>query len=286
MCFVINLSLTYFAEISHAQYFTGPVASGLGGAGRGAADEGEQILLNPATIVHSSTFTSSLIYTDGYNDEFEHDKTLGLNLSDNSEDIFFAGGYAYFKRRTTFANISTREQDYHQVAIGKFIFKQVALGATVYYLKTDLIGDRSYDQIDGHFGIHYNPIADLGLGLVFYNVGSRDHKVPLEIQNLDKISFGAHYIAMPMFRLRLDLSQQQVQNPDNKIETQFGVESKIGTFTLVRMGWHDSPLEDRQFYSLGFGFDGPRLKIDYFYRHNVDYNGGAMHGVDMRMPFW
>ncbi|MEK6556066.1 MAG: hypothetical protein AABZ31_12550, partial [Bdellovibrionota bacterium] len=63
-----------------------------------------------------------------------------------------------------------------------------------------------------------------------------------------------------------------------------GIESFIDAFLVLRMGYQINELEDRNYYSLGFGFTGPRLKIDYSYQQNEDYTKGAMHSVDFRLP--
>lgn len=284
--FVVFFSLTYFSSSSHAQYLTGPVANSLGGAGRAAVDEGEQILLNPATVVHATPFTSGLFYLDGYTDENEHETALGLTLADNTEELLFSGGYAYIKRRRTFANFNTREEQYHQLSFGRFIIPHLSAGFTITFLDTRIVGGDTYSQWDGHAGIHYNPLPDLGLAAVFYNIFSRDEAVPHEVQNLDKVVLAAHYIYMPMLRLRLDVGKQLVYNPEEKLNIQFGVESRISQYIALRMGLDNNRVQERENYTLGLGFDGPRLKIDYFYKKNQDFNEGALHGVDMRMPFW
>lgn len=283
---VLLFSLTYFSQAGHAQYLTGPVAQGLGGAGRAASDDGEQVFLNPAAIVHASPFTSSLFYQDGYAARNEHDKVIGLSLADNTENLFFSGGYAYAQRKRTYDALNSREEQYHQISLGRTVIPHVSLGLSVSYLSTKLVGGDDYEQWDGHVGMLYNPTPELGLGFVFYNLNKRDEEVPVDVQNQDQIAAGVHYIFMPSFRGRMDIIQQQTANPNKKMRYQAGVESKFTEFFMVRLGVENDGLADRDHYTLGLGFDGPRLKVDYFYRKNSEYNEGALHGVDMRMPFW
>ncbi len=283
---VIFLSLTYFCQSGHAQYLTGPVANGLGGAGRAAVDEGEQILLNPATIVHATPMSSSLFYQDGYAEKNEHDTALGLTIVDNTEDLFLSGGYAFVKRRRTFENFNSRDENYHQLSFGRFVSSHFSVGAALTYLETDVTDGESYKQWDGHVGLHYNPKPNLGLAALFYNLSPRKDSIPAEIQNYNNIVLAAHYLFMPMMRLRLDVGMQQVYNPDHNVHIQFGAESRISQFSAIRFGVDNDQLLDRTYYTVGLGFDGPRLKLDYFYRKNQDFNQGALHGVDMRLPFW
>jgi hypothetical protein len=272
--------------LGHAQYITGPVASGLGGAGRGAADDGEQLFLNPAAIVHGSPFTSSLFYVDGYTGKNEHDRHLGFSLADNTEELLCSGGYTYVNRRRTFDESESLDEDFHQISLGGYVYKHLALGMAITYLRTDIEGGSSFDQIDANLGFHYNPHPDWGFGLVFYSLASRDEKVPVTIQNHDKVAVGLHYLFKPTLRVRFDIANQLVYNPENKLNYQVGFETRPTRFFVTRVGIDKDDLAERDYLTLGFGFDGPRLKFDYYYRKDVDYSGGALHGVDLRMPFW
>lgn len=291
MCFkkislFVVLSLTYFSSYSYAQYLTGPVASSLGGAGRAAVDDGEQALLNPALVVHGSPFTSELIYMDGYADKNEHDNIKAIGFTDNTDEIFASGGYFFAQRRRTFDKKNTAEENYHQFSLGGFIVDHFAVGLAITYLDTDVVGGPSYNQWDGNLGFHYNPKPDLGFGLVVYNILNRDDRVPDYLQNQDSIFVASHYLLPEILRLRVDLGQQLSENPNNKMQFQVGAESKVGGFLITRLGFEKDELLRRDLYSIGFGFDGPRMKLDYVYRHNQDYSDGAMHGVDLRLPFW
>ncbi|OFZ16314.1 MAG: hypothetical protein A2Z20_07630 [Bdellovibrionales bacterium RBG_16_40_8] len=286
LSFVVFFSLTYISASSYAQYLTGPVASGLGGAGRAAVDEGELILLNPAAVVHATAFSSAIFYEDGYLDKNTHDRATGVNLVDNSEGLFISGGYTYINRRRTFDQIATREENYHQVSLGKFVAKHFSVGAAITYLDSNIIGGRSFDQLDYSLAVHYNPDPDTGFGLVVYNLAAHNKNIQAEILNRNVISLGVHYMYMPQFRFRFDLSKQTEENPDKKFRYQMGLESHVSKFLTTRIGYDSNNLADRRAYTLGLCFDGPRLKADYFYSKNIDYNGGAMHGVDLRLPFW
>lgn len=282
----VFLSVMHLSDICYAQYLTGPVASALGGAGRAASDDGEQIFLNPAAIVHASVFSSSLFYEDGYVAEDDRHSRYGFSLADNSDDVLFSGGYSFARSKDTFANGDLREEDYHQISIGRFFAKHLSVGLALTYLITDIKNDDKYSQFDAHLGALYNPDPNYGMGIVFYNLRPRDTSTPLEIQNLDSVAVGGHYIFMPMFRMRFDVREQLVYNPQQLREYLFGVESKFSEFWTSRFGVQRDDLLRKDFYTLGLGFDGPKLKIDYFYRKNADFNDGAMHGVDLRMGFW
>lgn len=263
------------------------MASGAGGAGRASADDGDNVWLNPAAMVHGSVFASSLAYSAGETDDGEKDRVSSITISDNGRDIFFSGGFGYANRKRTFENLPTLEEQYYQISLGKFVAKHLALGASVFFLESDVAGDRRYEQWDGHFGVHYNPHPDYGYGLVFYNLGARDETVPRYIQNLDKVAAGVHGIFLKYFRVRADLSQVLQENPDHRQQYQVGLESRLAPYFLMRFGVDKDDLAGRKFFTAGASFDGPRIKIDYYFKHNTGMEAsGAMHGVDIRLPFW
>ena len=286
-CFsiVVFLSVSYFSDLCHAQYLTGPIAGALGGAGRAASDDGEQIFLNPAALVHGSPFTSSIVYEGGREADNEKTDRLAIGLSDNSQDLVVSGGYSYVRRTDEITGMPDVKEDFHQFALAKFVAKHVSMGGTFSYRVSDIDGEREkHDQWDVSVGTLYNPTPDFAVAAVVYNLASRDDEIPKTVQNLDQVAVGLHYIYLPMFRFRFDLVQQMVRNPDAKMNYQAGIESKLKNFLVTRVGFNKDDLADRDFLTFGLGFDGPRLKFDYSYRKNLD--GGALHGVDLRMPFW
>lgn len=283
---VVAFSVTYFSVTSYAQYLTGPVASSLGSAGRAAVDDGEQVVLNPALAVHGSTFTSEVFYIDGYNAKDEHDNIAGFGLTDNTEGLIASGGYYFAKKRSTYPVLQTLEQEYHQASFARFLEKHFSAGLAITYLDSNVIGGTRYKQWDANLGFHYNPDPNYAFGLVFYNLAERDLKAPVHVQNQDSIFLASHFLFLERFRCRVDIGQQQSLNPKNKFQFQFGLESKVSEFLVTRVGFEKDDLIDRDSYTLGLAFDGPRIKFDYFYRHNLDYSDGSMHGVDMRLPFW
>jgi len=283
---VALLTVTYFVSVGHAQYLTGPVASGAGGAGRASAEDGENLWLNPAALVHGSPFSSSLFYSEGYTAKQQRDKWWGVSLSDNSEDVFFAGGFIYVNRTRTFEALPDIDEQYYQVNLSRFLLRQISVGAAFFYQNSEVHGDKKYDHWDAHLGAMWNPTAELGLGLVFYNVRPRNIELPTILQNYDRVSVGGLYIIKKFFRIRGDLTQQVELNPDRKMQYQLGFESKLVDFIIARVGLDKDELSGSKFYTAGLTFDGPRAKFDYYYKDNQDSGGGAMHGVDMRLPFW
>ncbi len=57
--FLLAIESQFIVNQAQAQYFTGAVARGMGGAGRASAEPSEAVMLNPATIVHGPEFSNS-----------------------------------------------------------------------------------------------------------------------------------------------------------------------------------------------------------------------------------
>jgi len=285
--FAAFFSVTYYCQVSQAQYLTGPVAMALGGAGRAASEDGEQFMLNPASIVESSQISSSVFYSDGYNGVNQHDNYFGATLTDNEDDVWLAGAYSYVHRDRTFLNANDLIEDYHQVSAGRWVVKHLALGLNVNYMQSQIANmSNLYVQWNGHVGAFYVPTKELAIGFVAYNILGRDETVPVEIQQSPKLALGVTYIFMPQIRGRIDISQVQVQNPNHDLEYQLGFETRTSEFFLFRAGYDQDDLNQIKYWSVGLAFDGPRIKIDYFFRENFGYGSGGLHGIDIRLPFW
>lgn len=279
------LIVTYFSEAGYSQYFAGPVSSALGGAGLAANDEAEQLLFNPSVLTHAKDLAVGYYFADGYRDKNEHDNFYGLTVTDNASETGIAGGAALFKRRRTFDRQNSRDEIVGQFSVAKNIIKHISAGLTLEHYRTDIEGADKHKQTDLTLGFLANPNPELGLGLVLRNLLKQKKSVPESIRLNDEIGIGVNYIFMPQFRGRFDVVQQAQNNPDHERTYKLGFESFIDAFFVLRFGYQINDLDDRNNYSVGFGFTGPRLKIDYSFVQNEDYSKGAMHSVDFRLPF-
>ncbi len=230
--------------------------------------------------------SSSLLYYDGYNARNEHDNVYGISVTDNSDDLLLSGAYIYAHQTRSFATRNDLVEEYHQLSMGQFLFKHFSLGASLIYLTSEISSVGKYEQINGHLGAFYNPAPDIALAFVAYNVAGRTKGVPAEVEQGNKLALGVVWVADPLLRVRFDVSQMQVQNPDRQFEYQLGLESKTSDYFLFRGGVDQDDWAQRKYWSMGVGFDGPRAKIDYFYRKNFEFGSAALHGVDIRVPFW
>ena len=284
--------LTLFSAAGHAQYITGPVASGAGGAGRASTEDGEQFIHNPAALVDASQGSSSLFYSTGSDMPGEQDQYYGATLTDNSPGLLFSGAYLYVHRIRMFQGLPSVTEDYHQFSLGRYVWRHISVGASITYLRSVLGGSGgvngagdAYVQWNGHVGVLYNPFPNLGLAFVSYNAFGRQENIPMEIQEVNKIAFGSTYILMDSFHLRGDVSEIQVDNPKHLNEYQLGFESRVEPMLWARVGYDRDEYFNLTYWTAGLTFNGPKLKADYYFRDDVAAGGIYMQGVDLRLPF-
>lgn len=224
------------------------------------------------------------VYKDGYHGKNEHDRAYALTIADNTADVLIAGAFTYVDRRRTFDSFHSLNERYFEFQFARRFFKYFSWGVGIFHLNQEAVSDDTYKQTNGRIGLFYNPNPELGVGFIANNIAGTDEDVTKPLRLKDELGLGANYIFMKQFRARADIYQQTQYNPDGKMRWGAGFESFVDAFFVVRGGYQSDALADRDYYTLGFGFTGPRLKIDYGYQKNVDDNRGGMHSVDFRMP--
>lgn len=260
------------------------MAGATGGAGLGANDEADQNFLNPASLTHLKNMSVGYVYADGYHGDDEHDRFYGITVADNSESVLVTGAFTYLARRRTFPIFNTLDEKYFELALAGRIVQQLSWGIGIFHLNQEAVGLDTYKQTNARVGLFYNPTPEFGLGFIANNIAGTDDDVPKNLRLKDELGLGANYIFMRQFRARADIYRQTQYNPDGKVRWGAGFESFIDAWFVVRAGYKSDSLIDRDYLTLGFGFTGPRLKIDYSYQKNMDDNRGGMHSVDFRMP--
>ena len=281
----VSISVLHLAPYAKADSLYGAVSGATGRAGVAANDHGEQIFMNPAAMVHGKSFINSYFYRGGLSEDGERNQWFGLGIQDNSEDVFLTGGFLYTMETQSFKTLADYDEQRLQLSFAKFIYRQVSLGMSVYHISRDVENDQKYEFYDGNIGIMWNPDPNYAFAATYDNWARHGDDVPEHVQLKDRLTIGANLLLIEKVRARLDVSQQMEDNPENRADLRMGLESFIDAFFVFRVGFERAQLEDRQYYSAGFGFTGPMLRVDYSYRKNADYSGGALHSVDFRLPF-
>lgn len=281
----VSISVLHFAVSAKADSQFGAVSGSTGRAGVAANDNGEQIFMNPAAMVHGKSFVHGYFYRRGTSEEDEENDWLGLTIQDNSENVFLTGGFLYGQESRTFQNLANYKERRIQVSVAKFVTDHISMGLSAYNIRREVFNDKEYEFYDGDLGLLWNPHPQFAIGAKYDNWAKHGDEAPDHVQLKDRLTIGANYVVLDRVRARLDLSQQLEDNPEDRVDFRTGLESFIDTFFVLRFGFERDQLADRKYYSAGMGFTGPRLRIDYSYRKNADYSGGALHSVDFRIPF-
>lgn len=273
----------YHAE-SSSGYFTGPVSSAMGGAGRAAVDPVESHFRNPAVVPHAPQIDMGAYYQDGYRAKQTHETTLGVSMVDNTDEIICPGAIGYLQNRRTFPGLQVNEK-YIQGSLGSFVVPKLSFGLAGVYVAHDVENGKSYTQWDGILGLLYTPNSNLGLALTYSYFMNPPEDLPKILRLMPTVSLGAHYIYEDFLRLRLDVSRQEQDNVDKELIIESGIETRMPPFFVLRLGSQWNDIERRSYITAGLGFDGPRLKIDYSFQKMRGEEGYTMHGVDMRVAF-
>ncbi len=278
--------LGFSSLLAHAQYFTGPISSALGGTGRAATEAEEGQFLNPAILPHAREFSSAVFYADGEMGKDLGETVMGVGFVDNTEGVLIPGGLTYLKTRRTFPDKSPVNEQYGLVAIGGFLSRHFTGGLSIHY--RDIVEEGGLDASvwNSTLGLLFAPQPDWGIGLTWDHFLTRDSdKLPRHLRDMPELGLGAVYLYNEIFRFRLDVAKALEKEVQGKYRFGFGIETFTSSFLAVRVGAERDEIADKTFVSAGWAFAGPRLKLDYSFKNDVRNGNGAMHSVDFRVPF-
>lgn len=270
---------------AYAQYFTGAMASGAGGAGRANIDKGVETLLNPASLAHSQKYSSAIVFNNGSLWEGDTESTLGFVVSDNTEGVLIPGALTYLKRTREIAGSEPLQEAFWKLTVGDFVYEQLSFGISAIYITQKQEGREDFQQTDAEIGLLYNPNPNFGVALVRYNFLKPKDNVPQAAVLKDTWAIGTNWILTDLTRVRFDIVYPVEQNSSQQPIYQYGVETLSGSFNIFRLGGQNDRMTKNDYITVGWTFDGPKLKIDYAFRKNVKASDEALHSVDMRISF-
>lgn len=279
-CFI--LVFTFAAE---AEVFKGPISSSMGGAGRAGMNSSESAFLNPALVPILSSYEINGYYRDGYVDSGQHSQAWGVGAADNGPEVAVPGALHYIRTRETGRSIRPADGELWHAAIGRLVYEKFAFGLSGYRLKYDLDRGPSTTQWNYSLGGLWMFSRELGIAYVIDNLAKPGSDVPLGLRQDMKQSLGGMVSVADIARVRADISRRERNNPDKKMIYMVGLESMSSEFILIRLGYKKDDENDRNVWTAGIGFNGPRLKVDYSIEKNQERSSGALHSVDLRLPF-
>ncbi len=280
---------TLFQSQANAQFFTGPVASATGGAGRAAVDPGESQFLNPASVAHLQRYYVAADLGFGDHPKTGTENTYGVLLSDGSPENLFSGSFSYI-RKTETPNIGPNAGTFitssdFAIAAAGFAYEGLAVGVGAHRLQQSLTGSGDFAQNNIHLGVLYSPVESFGVGFVAYDaLGTTDSSVPQGLQLVPTFALGMHAMYEEMFRVRLDFVRPDKSNPNHRTNVLFGMESFFRKNLAIRLGNEWKETDDQSFFTAGLGFKGPKLSFDYSFQTDTRVSGGSRHLFDLWLP--
>ncbi len=279
---MLSLVVSYSAR---AEFFKGPLATSLGGSGRAGLEGIEGVFLNPALVSLIQKPEMIAYYHDGYAAANQHRNAWGLGAVDAGKDVYFPGALNYIRLRDTGRSASAANGEAWHLSIGKNISDRFAIGLSGYRLIYDLEDGRDFTQWNASLGFLLLATEDIGVAYVLNNIAKPGSDVPMGLREDMNQALGVFATVFDMARLRFDVARMERHNPDKKLAYMLGSETMISDYFLFRAGYRRDELADQVIWTAGLGFNGPRLKIDYAFEKNAEGTGGAVHSVDMRVPF-
>lgn len=285
MKFVIILCSFLFVQSAWAEFFRGPISSAMGGAGRAGLPSSEGALLNPAVLPLITNYEFIGFYRDGYIGPGEHRQGWMVGVVDNSEGVYFPGAAHYGKIRDTGrTHAGVHGEIWH--AAGAYLWRnKISFGASAYRLQYNSKGDRDHTQWNGSLGVVGIVHENLSFAFVFDNLARPGSEVPLGLREDPKHSVGFFGRLSDLLTVRGDLLREMEFNPDGRLTYMVGLESVTSEFFVARLGYRLDDLRNRRVWTAGFAFNGPRLKVDYAIEKPQEGTSGALHSVDLRVPF-
>jgi hypothetical protein len=271
-------------SLAQAQVFQGPLAASMGGTGRAGIDSVEGAFLNPALISLVKNYEFDGYYRDGTLDPNQHRQAWGGGVVDNSSDVIFPAAFNYIRLRDSGVASGPTNGELMHVAVAQ-TYKDVAVGISGYRLDSRVDSDREYVQWNYTLGTLWRINPDMGVAYVLNNIAKPGSDVPAGLRQ--DLQQGAGFFASVggIARVRLDITRNEVNNVDKKMVYMVGCENELSSFGVFRVGYRRDDQLSQDYVTLGLGLQGPRLKLDYAFEKNLKGTDGALHSVDIRLPF-
>ncbi len=282
---VLTLLILLAGASAHAELFQGPLSASMAGSGRAGIDGSEGAFLNPALVPLQKNYEIDAYFRDGEADLGQHRHAYGLGVGDNTPDVLFPGAINYIRTRDTGRAAGATDGELWHMAIGRNVGGKFAFGVSGYRLSSKVQNDREYVQWNYSLGVLLILGPDMGLAYVLNNLAKPGSEVPHGLRQDLQQGFGFFASVFNVARLHADIVRNEVDNPQHRLVYMLGAENLSGEFAIFRLGFKRDDERNQNYVTAGACLNGPRLKIDYSFEKNVRGVSGALHSVDIRLPF-
>ncbi len=279
----------YFTSVAclqaHAQQFTPARLLGMGGTGIAAHSGYQGALLNPATLVEGPQIEGGAYYQDVSGDG-ETSTLSGVGFLDNGPINFASGAFNYYRWRRRPSSGSKFSSEVFSAALAERFNPVWSLGLGFHLQRNSIANTENNEEKNLDVGLMFTPFRELGFGLVGTNLLPIDKEdIPLVFQRPSSVGFGVTYFHMGQFQFRGDTSTYVRGLAAGKSKYALGFESSSHEYIRARGGLARDDFLKENSYMLGFGFDGPKLRMDYAYKKTTTEPQSELHSVDLRLSF-
>ncbi len=296
--FFILTAAAVLTGAAERPYRTGPIAAGLGGAGRAAVDSTESAWLNPAGLVHVPRYHAAFSHQQSSLESGDSYRDFALMLSDGEPGRSTAGALSYVNRRTLRGGVGEvvgSQQDI-QLSFASFVPfpRRLSVGVTLRHLIHQEYGG---DVSQNNFSLGFlMPVGRTwGFAIVGADLAGASDTVSPEARMIPTLGLGVHVVAHPLLRLRADwvkafeqeapLSRRGGPSADSgRSDLRMGLESWFREDFSFRIGgaWLES--RDQMWTTTGIGFKGPNLSFGYAFERDVRSGEATRHTFDLWIP--
>lgn len=281
LIFLMSISSSGFAQAT----FNGAISGALGGAGRAGLSGSEAAILNPATLPFIKNYDFMALYKDGTLGPGRHSQALGLGMVDNSEEAAFPGAAHYFRTRESGRGPVPMNGELWHAAGAYLVTDQISIGVSVYRWQHKANAYPAYTQWNGALGAVWLVNPNISLAYVFENPAQPGSEVPVGLREDMRHSLGSFFRFSDIAIMRFDISRQERNNPDKRMIYMLGLETATSEFFAFRAGYKLDDMRNQRTWGMGLAFNGPRLRVDYSMERDMNQASGALHSVDLRVPF-
>lgn len=183
-----------------------------------------------------------------------------------------------FAAAVMFMDYKTDQADYkaYQLSVSRVLKRRFSLGASAKYFDGE-ISNQVLSKWSGDLGLVYKRSKRLNLGLSWINMGKHE-----DIE--ERLRLGALMRLSMLASLFID-ADYSLESIAKKWSFGAGFEAKIRELFSFRAGYFVGAGNKADFLGVGASFKGPRLKIHYGVKIEMD-SKAALHSVDFSLPLW
>lgn len=262
----------------------GVQSDALGRTGVARVSAMESGLLNPAAVAFLDDYYLGVQWHKSALGDQQDLNQYGVTITDALPGSLAAGTLIYRQRDWDLAN--DQSEQFFFFSLGRRLTNSFSVGVSVYHIQTEPDGFQEFEQTNGDVGLFWQPLKNLQVGARAQAVaGSEEEAINSPGQVLPAVVLGALYQVGEMVHFSFDLHKQHEGRNNEYLDHRMGLELALRADFALRVGWQIDDINSQNRYSLGLGWNGPRLKFGYAFQKEERQGLGESHSVDLFVDF-